>query len=121
MITVPSFISHLRTMADGSLRIQLDTRELPPSKVAELYSQMKTEGIFAFAASRDEFTEQEREMLNVAEKSINKERTQSLSKDLRDSLYKLWKSDESSCGDFEDFYEDKMEKMIEQILRRSQK
>ena len=67
MITLPSQITRIGTMADGSWRIQVDLGELKPEVVQELAKTLNKALVIAVTGVK-EFSEEENEVLEELDK-----------------------------------------------------
>lgn len=110
-IQVPVLIAGLATKVDGSIKITLETRELPPTDAAELFSMRNAEAwaVIAPTVMKEVSLPTER-----ADPSIGKKTP---SQRLRAVIYRLWEQTNSG-SDFESFYRIKMDSIIEQLKAR---
>ena len=111
MIVIPALIGQVATRADGTLKITLDTNELSPAVMAELFS-LKKVGCYA-AFKPEDFGQTELEALEAAEAEMIDNPRKTYSKRLRDVLYRLWETNNEGFATFEAFYFSKMERLIE--------
>lgn len=111
MIVIPALIGQVATRADGTLKITLDTNELPPATMAELFS-LKKSGCYV-AIKSENFGQDEIEALEAHEAELTDDPRKSFSKRLRAVLYRVWEVDNDGFSTFEAFYFAKMERMIE--------
>lgn len=117
MISFPAYVSKVMTMADSSVRIQFDTQELPPEKMAEVFASHKTMGIVAFIPAVDDLDDMDRRYLETLDSKLKGDGSRS--KQMRTELYKLWqRSDLPLDVTFENFYDDRMELLINQIKNK---
>lgn len=105
LFQVPSVISSFKMLKDGSLKMNVDVQELPPSQATTLLSLTQKSGWFLFK----ENTFNEEEIPDEPAPEFNDDKTQS--KRLRDCLYVLWKKTKVE-GDFESYYRKQMETFI---------
>lgn len=107
MITLAGEIKGIKQMADGSLTIPVNTQELPPEKMAALFTMSK----FAYVTFKPEtFTRAELDNLDQMKSDVTFGKT--LSKRMRNTLYVVYKNkniDES----FENYYSRRMNELIE--------
>ena len=112
ILKVPATINKVTTMADGSLRLFVDTQEIHPSDKAELMSLHQQLGVFVFSLSNIA-KEDLIQLPEVKSPGIGKTPSQRL----RSVLYILWEQTQSK-QDFETFYTTYMSKLIDQIKER---
>lgn len=110
-VQIPTLIAGLSTKVDGSIKIVLETRELPPEASAQLFSMRGSEAWTVIAPT---------EMSEIAvpnERPDTALGTKSPSQRLRGVIYILWQQTNSG-QDFESFYRTKLEAIIDQIKSR---
>lgn len=109
MIILPTIIERIATRKDNTLSIVLATNELAPGKVGEI---MSLHNKLSYTAIKPEnFTKKELELVDglKLDESIGK----SPSQRLRAVIYRSFEQDSEGFRDFESFYINKMESMIE--------
>ena len=89
-------ISKVSTLADKCLRLQIDTRELPPDSMAQIFQAYM----------------QGQEGIKIAD--IKLPESKSSSSRLRATIFVLWKNT-GEKGDFEEYYNKYMNKIIERV------
>lgn len=105
-----AYVSKVMTMADNTIRIQLDTQEMSAEKMSELF-QLK--GKLGWAFIKDDYiTPEETEIPLTAPKARSGERTQS--QRLRAALFKVWETSGIPV-DFEIYYQEQMEHIINKV------
>lgn len=105
-------IQGLRTLADGSLRIQVDTQELPAETLTRIFQLKSHHGLVMI--STDEITQAEQEAVSDATSDSFQQKRKTPSQRLRAVLFKLWKQEGESRGyDFDTWYKNKMEQLID--------
>lgn len=122
MITFPAYVSQVRTMADGSLRITFDTQELSPDKMAAMFSSLKELGVVAFAPAVSELTNEDLKLLDNVDKHI-KEGQSSPSQLMRNALFGLWQRTQFDGGEddippFDKWYREKILEWVEIIKKK---
>lgn len=107
-IIFPATVSKVMTMADNSLRINLDTQEITdPLEAAGLFILRGTYGYCML--SIEEITEEETIKFPAVPRKPGGQKSQS--QRLRAAIYRLWES--RGCqGDSEDHYNRIMEQLI---------
>lgn len=110
-VTLPVIISGIATKVDGSIKISIETRELPATQAADLFSLRNQEAWCLLAP----------EGVDTAvlpdEKPDASLGTKTPSQRLRNVLYVYWQQ-HGKQGDFESFYKSKMEQIIEQLKEK---
>ena len=106
-------IDSIRTLKDKSLKVTLESQELTPEIKARL---MSFDGLIKVLLSDtnispEMITEVDNLQIEVGEKKSPSER-------LRNVLYRFWEQSPSGYDDFNLFYRNRMEKIIEQIKDR---
>jgi hypothetical protein len=109
MLKVPSTISRIVTMADGGLRLHVDTQELTASDKAVLMNLYNQLGYFVFAPANEMITDKDipTEQLEPSEKSPSQR--------LRGVLWILHEKKGGKPEDFEVFYRRYLEKIISKL------
>lgn len=110
MIQTPSIIHKIGTLVDGSIRITLDTPELTPDSMTQLFELRNKSGWFLFSPNK----------INSDALSLPDVRTDSAKtpgQRLRGVLFLIWQSLHSK-DTFETFYIQEMERIIEMQKER---
>ena len=104
-------ICGIRTMADGSLRIQIDTQELPSETMMRIFELRNMPGMVL--VSSDKITQAEiKAVENSTSDFLPKNKTHS--QRLRAVLFKLWKQEGEPRGfEFDTYYSNTMERLID--------
>lgn len=111
---VPSTITKITTMADRSFRLQIDTeRELTPAEATLLFSLNNNTGFFLFK----DVPFEEDDLVDIPESAPKEKHEKSKSQRLRAALYRLWEKS-GKIGDFELFYDTRMDRLIDQIKEK---
>ncbi len=109
---VPSTITKITTMADKSLRLQVDTQELSQADKAMVFGLHDVLGVFVF--SEADITEAD--LIDLPEVIVEKnEKTPS--QRLRDRLYVVYKQTINK-SDFDGWYKREMNKIGEHYLNK---
>lgn len=112
MIQFPVVFHRLGTLVDGSVRITLDTRELESASMTELFDLRGKEGWAVFKPSKIK-----EEELNLPDLPSYPKGKKSPSKRLRNVLWVAWNQN-GSPGDFEEFYEIWIERLIDSVKEK---
>lgn len=107
-IQLPVIIAGLQSKVDGSIKITLETRELPANDAADLFQLRNKEAWCFLAANRMD------QVMVPAEKPDSLIGGKTPAQRLRNVLFVLWK-EKGSQGDFEDFYKSSLERIIEKF------
>ena len=111
-ISLISTISGIRTLADQTIRVQVDLNETSPEQIAELFRLKGGYGHFLFA-------EQAREIdTSNLPKIVLEEDERSPATRLRGSLFRLHEKNGGKREDFDGFYKKQMERFIEAVKEK---
>lgn len=111
VLKVPSSISKVMTMADGCLRINVDTQEMDNESKAILMGLYNKPGVFVFAESLNQ-----EDVVDLPEVKIEKgEKTPS--QILRNRMFVYWKETKKDI-DFDLFYRKEMERIGQAYLEK---
>src|SRR5258708_3529254 len=111
-ISLASVISKVMTMADNTVRLQVDAQEAPAEIMAELFALKGSIGWFTF--SEKVITEIDRKDLpEIKVESWEKTPSQRL----RATLYVLWEQSKPDVT-FEQYYREQIEKIITYIKEK---
>jgi len=110
-IQFPATIHKVTTLADGSIRVVADTRELGAEELGQLFAYLKAEGWLLFAPQAFKADE-----LNLPEITADTAK-KTPSQRLRASLFVLW-SQGGKKESFESFYLTAMERFIEAVKEK---
>lgn len=109
MLKIPAEISRVQTMADGGLRLFVDTQELGPEDKGLVMGLHKKLGWFLFAETG--ITQED--VIDLPDIKVDKgEKTPA--QRLRAVLYLLWKK-QGEKGSSDDFYRKYLEKVIQKL------
>tara|TARA_R100001530_G_scaffold133552_1_gene107062 strand:- start:514 stop:867 length:354 start_codon:yes stop_codon:yes gene_type:complete len=109
MFQTPSTINSLRTLADSTVRLQIDCQELPPDQMTELFKLRQKLGWFLFK-------ENEIEQSDIPdEPSPEFKGDKTPSQRLRNTLYVYWEQNTNKKKTFDTFYKEWIDKKIETI------
>ena len=106
---VQAILDSYRSMKDKGLRITFDTGELSPELMANIHYGWQKYGFLIFSA--DPFTSQQIEELNDIKIEYQDE-GKPPSQRLRAVLYRCWEQKNEGYETFIDYYNVKMEKLI---------
>lgn len=110
---VPATITQLKTMADRSLRLQVDTdRELSPEENALLFSLNNISGYFIFKAGEIE----QEDLINLPEEKVEFKDQKSPSQILRNRMFIYYKEKKGTTEGFEEFRKKEMLRLGQMYL-----
>lgn len=109
MIILPATLESLRTLKDGSLKLQFETLELTPKDTLGLLENMNKFGYLAF--KQEPFGEAEKKVIEDLETEFD-DKKKTDSKRLRSVLYLMWQKDHDGFDTSVKHYAHHMEKII---------
>lgn len=109
MLKIPSTISKIESLADGTWKLSVETQELHPDDEAELVKLKRQLGYFVFAVQENI------EVSDIPTEKLEFPNDKSMGQRLRAVLYRLWEQNPGGYKEFEGFYRAKMNSLIEQI------
>ena len=101
---------------DGSVSLRFVTGEKMPSEIMDFHALMGKFGYLYFRAE-EELTQAEIRTLDELETDLH-DNPKTKSQRLRNTLYVYWKQDEGGFKEFKDFYDNRMEALIQQVKDR---
>ena len=112
-VILPIYVNNIRTLSDGSVKIELITQELTPTNMAGVFQLHRTQG-FALLSTMaiDDLTALDDEQI---EAFGGKAKTQS--QRIRNCLYRLWEQ-QGKGEDFDLFYKRETEAIITKLKVR---
>lgn len=110
-ITLPVLITGIASKVDGSVKVTLETRELPAQEAANLFALRNLEAWAILSPN------QLNEVNLPKEKADPSLGTKTPSQRLRNVLYVMWQQ-HGKNGDFEEYYRIKLDNIIEQLKDR---
>jgi len=114
MFQVPSIVQSIRTLVDGGCKLDIVTRELKPSEMTELFELKNKEGWLLFK----EDIIQEKDVDSIPDEPLEKFEKKSPSQRLRAVIYKYWELKTNNKKDFNQFYLNYMEKIINMVKEK---
>ena len=109
-IVIQSTIESVQTRKDKTLKITIGSQELNAEQMAELMSFNQS---LAFTyISPKSITEAEKEAIDAVEVETPKQ-SKSQSTRLRNTLYKVWETTPTGIDEFNDYYKQETERIIE--------
>jgi hypothetical protein len=108
---LPAIFNKITSRADGSYKLEFESRELSGTDASTLLSLLRQEGWLLFSPN------------DITEKDIPDEKPDSMTgkktqaQRLRAVIYKIWES-KGSNGSFETYYQSYMEKVIDQLKEK---
>lgn len=109
MIILPATLESLRTLKDGSLKVQFETLELTPQDTLGLLENLNQYGYLAF--KKEPFKEDEKQIMDDLKTDFDDKR-KSESQRLRSVLFLMWKKDNEGFDTSVKHYSHHMEKII---------
>lgn len=116
MILLPAIIEGINTRKDNTLMIKLATNEMNPHKVGEIMSHHNK--LCYVAIKPENFTSSEIKIIEglKVDEAVGK----SPSQRLRNVMYVGWQQNDEGFKEFESYYVNKMDKMIEHFKSKLQ-
>ena len=112
-IQIPSYIHKVETTTDKGLKLTIYTQEISPETKRDLFELLDQLGWLVFATARI----QPENLVNLPEIKPEFKNEKSPAQRLKSILFVYWNQN-GSKGDFEDFYKDYIEKIIESIKEK---
>ena len=109
MLKIPATISNFRTLSDKTIRIQVDTQELPVTQSSQLLSLFQKFGWMLF----DENDVKKSDVPDEPAPEFKDEK--SPSKRLRDCLYRWWEQNTAKKKPFDVVWKEWCDKKCEEI------
>ena len=113
-LQVPSVITAIRTMADGTVRLTVDAQELASEEVAQLFEALNCPINFLIVTGDVNGVQPK----TTPRKPPAKSGAQTHSQRLRDSLWRRYQTLPGGERSFEEYYAYRMELIIEQAAKR---
>jgi hypothetical protein len=107
---LPAGLESYRSLKDGTLKLSFETGELSPESMANVHYSLNKVGFLCF--SPDPFATHELEEIDKLKVEFS-DAGKPPSQRLRAVLYKLWEQKPEGYKTFNDFYNSKMEVLIE--------
>lgn len=106
---LPAILEGYRSLKDGTLKVSFETGELSPEQMANVHWSLNKAGFVAFSPDPFATAElEEMDKLKVEFSDMGKPPSQRL----RGVLYRLWEQSPEGYTTFNDFYNSKMEVLI---------
>lgn len=109
MIILPSTLESLRSLKDGSLKLQFETSELSPQDTLGIIENLNSYGYLAF--KKEPFGEKEKQLIAELETEFDDKR-KSESQRLRSVLFLMWQKDNEGFDTSVRHYQHHMDKII---------
>ncbi len=108
-----SYIKKISTLPDRTIKLTIETQELPPDDMAKIFDLMDK---YCWLALKEQeagdITEDE---LDIPEVKTEFKKDRTPSERLRAVIYVYWSQNRSAKEDFDTFYRRNMEKIIDRI------
>ena len=115
-ILLPSIVSTIRSLKDGSVSVCLETQELSPMKAGEIFS-LRKKVVMAYFSEKETIPQKELDQVD----SINPDLGgKTPSQRLRNVLYVAFEQNHEGYKDFDSYYRGVMEKIIEHYKSKLQ-
>lgn len=113
MKAVPSYIKKVTTLKDKSLQLTVETQELDPETSTDIFRLFDKYGWFFFFENLPD-----PEKVEIPEGNAPEGETKTHGQRLRAVLFVWWEQQGKPGGDFEFFYRQQMEKLIDHIKQK---
>ena len=113
VLQAPAQIEGVSTMKDGSIKLSVYTRELPPEEMTALFSLRGAMGWFMFAQETKEFDD-----VDIPDIKVDVKEKKSLSQIQRNIIYRIWENNTDHSQEFKDYYERYMIKLNDMLKER---
>lgn len=111
-LLLPVIVTQIRSKVDGSISVAIETQELSPSKAGELFSLRGKVGMMYLSPKE---VVSQKEMDQVDEINADMPQGKTPSSRMRNVLFILWKQDPEGYKDFALYYQNRMERFIEEL------
>jgi hypothetical protein len=113
LIVLPAFLKTFRTLVDNSVSIVFETQELVPDNYGTLgYAQGKS-GVLVFKPDVDKLSKSELETIKMVDvRVMDEDKSKTPSQRLRSVLFILFKQDNKGFPDFDSYYINKMNSIV---------
>lgn len=108
---LPAIFNKITSRADGSYKLEFESRELSGADATVLLGMLRQEGWLLFAPNKI----QEQDIPDEKADAMTNQKTQA--QRLRAVIYKIWEGAGSSSS-FETYYQSYMERIIDQLKER---
>lgn len=113
MLKIPALIDQVKTTKDGGLTLKVDTNELTAEEKAQVMSYHMNFGYFMFHGEHESVANED---LSFEKLEFPNQKSQS--QRLRNVIYRLWEQNHGGYDDFELYYKNKTEKIIEWLKEK---
>lgn len=110
-LLLPTIVTSIRSLKDGSVSVTLETQELTPAKAGELFS-FRGKVTMTYLSPKDTITQKELDQVDSIDAEIN---PKSQSQRIRAVLYLLYQQNTEGFKSFDEYYKSKTEKFIEHL------
>lgn len=115
MILIPALLKSFRSLVDGSITVSFDVNNTDPDTMSQVAQSLHKVGYLGFKLGERQGKLQEI-MENMPEHDFENGKTKS--QRLRAVLYRLWEQKNQGYDVFDDFYNARMELLINQIKNK---
>jgi len=117
MLIIPAILQSFSSLKDKTLKIVFETNEPTPEQLLGVANNIQKFGFLAF--KEDVFKEKEKEAINSLDTEFE-DKGKSRSMRLRNVLYVNFEQNNEGYETFNDFYNSKMEKLINHFKNKLQ-
>ena len=115
MLIIPAILSSYQSLKDKTLKLVFETNEPTPEQLMSIAQLSQSFGFLAF--KKDAFKTEEKAILQSLESGFE-DTGKSKSKRLRNVLYRVYESNSEGYEVFDDYYNAKMEKLIDHFKEK---
>ena len=113
MLQINSYITKISTLPDRSLKITIETQELPPNEMTEIFELMEKYCVLALQEQeKGDIMESD---LDIPEVTMEFKNDKTPSVRLRNAIYVYYTQNNHGKETFDEFYKRNMEKIISKI------
>ena len=114
MILLNAQVDSLTTRKDRTIKLTFVTQELPPKDAGELFG-MQNE-LVGLGIARNDLTQSEIDLLKESKYNLDDiPSDKSPSQRMRNVLFRIWEQQDGGYSDFNLYYLNRMERLIEQL------
>jgi len=110
-ILLPAIIENISTRRDGTIKVTIGTNEVSQGKAGELFA-LNGKIAAVYISPKETISQKEMDQVNSIDPEVEK-KTQS--QRLRAVLFRLWEQAPEGFNDFESFYKNRTNAIIDQI------
>lgn len=115
-LLLPTIVSSIRSLKDGSVSVCVETQELSPAKAGELFS-FRGKVVMMYLSPKETISQKEINQINEIDAEFE---GKTPSKRMRDVLYVLFTQQPEGHKEFDAFYKFKMSQITEHLKSKLQ-